>query len=145
MPRDEERPLLQDAAETAMREAEREVWQVIEAFNRAFATGDVERYFSFVDDTITVLTPSSPYRVEGIGDDREEFEWGLRAGNGKVGYFQELQPLVRVSGEMAFATYYSRGSYGSEGAEKTLYLKETDVLMRRAGAWKITHIHVSAT
>jgi hypothetical protein len=46
---------------------------------------------------------------------------------------------------MALATYYSRGSYGGEGAGKTLYLKETDVLIRRADGWKILHIHVSAS
>ena len=124
---------------------ELQVWQVVEDCNRAFAAGDVERYFSFIDEEITVLTPSNPYRVEGLADDREEFEWGLRAGTGKVAYFQEFQPLVRVSGEMALVTYCSRGSYGSEGAGKVLYLKETDVLILRHSGWKIIHIHVSAT
>jgi ketosteroid isomerase-like protein len=54
---------------------------------------------------------------------------------------------VRVSGEMALVTYYSRGSYGdgNEGSGKTLYLKETDVLIRRQDGWKILHIHVSAS
>src|SRR5215467_2355266 len=124
---------------------EQQVWQVVEEFNKAFAAGDVERYFSYIDEEITVLTPSNPYRVEGIADDREEFEWGLRAGTGTVTYFQELQPVVRVSGDMALVTYFSRGSYGSEGAGKVLYFKETDVLIRRPGGWKIIHIHVSAT
>jgi ketosteroid isomerase-like protein len=135
------------AGETALRGAEHAVWQVVEAFNRAFVAGDVERYFAFIDEEITVLTPANPYRVEGIADDREEFEWGLRAGTGRVGYFQELQPVVRVSGEMALVTYYSRGSYGgaNEGSGKTLYLKETDVLIRRQDGWKILHIHVSAS
>ena len=125
--------------------AEQDVWQVVEAFNRAFVAGDVEGYFAFIDEEITVLTPTNPYRVEGREDDREEFAWGLRAGTGRVSYFQELQPLVRVSGDMALVTYYSRGSYGSEGAQKTLYLKETDVLIRRQDGWKILHIHVSAS
>lgn len=124
---------------------EQHVWEVVEAFNRAFATGEAERYFSFIDKEITVLTPSNPYRIEGIADDREEFEWGLRVGTGKVGYFQELQPLIQVSGNMALVTYYSRGSYGGEGARQTLYLKETDVLIRRQDEWKILHIHVSAS
>ncbi len=109
---------------------EQEVWQVVEAFNRAFASNDVERYFTFIADEITVLTPGNPYRIEGITDDREEFEWGLRAGTGKVGYFQELQPQVRVYGPVAVVTYYSRGAYGGETTGKVLYLKETDVLDR---------------
>ena len=57
-------------------EAEREVWQVIETWNRAFAENDAEAYFHYISDDITVLTPSNPYRVEGKPDDREEFEFG---------------------------------------------------------------------
>jgi ketosteroid isomerase-like protein len=124
--------------------AEQEVWQTVEAFNRAFSSNDPERYFAFIDEDITVLTPSNPYRIEGIADDREEFEWGLRAGSGKVGYFQELQPLVRVYGSVAVVTYFSRGAYGGEQNGKVLFLKETDVLVKRQAGWKVVHIHVSA-
>ncbi|HEY0512831.1 MAG TPA: nuclear transport factor 2 family protein [Thermoanaerobaculia bacterium] len=126
-----------------MTDAEREVWNVVEAFNRAFAANDPDRYFKFIDDDIVVIIPSSPYRIEGVKDDREEFEHSLRAGGTRVGYFQELQPLVRVFGDTAVVTYYSRGAYGPEADAKTAYLKETDVLAKRNGAWKIVHIHVS--
>jgi ketosteroid isomerase-like protein len=122
---------------------EAEVWQVVEAFNRAFAANDSERYFSFIANDVTVLTPSNPYRVEGIADDREEFEWGLRMGMAKIGYFQELHPLVRIFGDVAVVTYFSRSSYGEAG--NIAYLKETDVLVRHAQEWKIIHIHVSST
>ncbi len=124
---------------------EAEVWRVIKEFNRAFAGNDPEAYFQFIDEHITVLTPSNPYRVEGIADDREEFEYGLRVGATRVGYFQELQPNVQVVGDVAVATYFSRGNYGPEGSARTAYLKETDVLVKRNGVWKIAHIHVSAT
>lgn len=121
------------------------VWKTIEGFNRAFAANDPETYFRFIDDDIVVLTPSSPYRIEGIGDDREEFEFGLRQGYGRIGYFQELQPRIDVYGDVAVVTYFSRGWYGANDKARTLYLKETDVLVRRAGSWKIVHIHVSAS
>jgi ketosteroid isomerase-like protein len=124
---------------------EAEVWKVIEGFNRAFAANDSATYFKFIDDRITVLTPSNPYRVEGIADDREEFEFGLRLGYGRIGYFQELQPRIDVHGEVAIATYFSRGSYGPPDKAETLYLKETDVLVKSEGSWKIVHIHVSNT
>lgn len=126
-----------------MTSAEREVWNVIEAFNRAFAANDPNRYFQYIDDDIVVIIPSSPYRIEGVKDDREEFEHSLHAGLTRVGYFQELQPLVQVFGDTAVVTYYSRGAYGPEGDAKTAYLKETDVLVKKNGAWKIVHIHVS--
>jgi ketosteroid isomerase-like protein len=125
-------------------DAEQEVWNVIDAFNRAFAANDPERYFTFIDEEIVVIIPSSPYRIEGVRDDREEFEHSLRAGSTRVGYFQELQPLVRVFGDTAVVTYYSRGAYGQEGNTKTAYLKETDILVKKNGKWKIVHIHVSS-
>lgn len=129
----------------AQTQEEHEVLDVIEAFNRAFADNDPDRYFTFIDEDITVLTPSNPYRVEGIPDDREEFEWGIRTGKSRIGYFQEMQPHVQLYGDVAVVTYYSRGSYGPEGGETVAYLKETDVLVRRENGWKIVHIHVSAT
>jgi ketosteroid isomerase-like protein len=127
------------------RDLENEAWQVVRAFNRAFAQNDVERYFTFLADEITVLTPSNPYRVEGLAADREEFEFSLRAGTSRIGYFQEMQPHVQVHGDVAVVTYFSRGSYGAGDRAKVLYLKETDVLARRDGKWVIVHIHVSTT
>lgn len=122
---------------------EREVLAVVRDFNDAFEANDVERYFEFIEDDIVVLTPRSPYRVEGLADDRAEVVWGQQTQRSRVGYFQELQPLVRVYGDVAVVTYYSRGSYGPD--QVVSYLKETDVLVRRGATWKIAHIHVSST
>lgn len=128
-----------------MAESEGEVWQVIQAFNQAFAENDPEKYFKHIDDDIVVLTPGNPYRVEGLIADREEFEFGLQQGYSRVGYFQELQPKVKVFGDVAVVTYYSRGSYGPEDRARILYLKETDVLVKRPEGWKLIHIHVSSS
>ena len=133
------------AAGGAAADPETEVLAVVEAWNRAFARNDVAAYFPYIDDAISVLTPSNPYRVDGLHDDREEFEHALRLGSGRVGYFQELQPRVQRYGDVAVVTYHSRGSYGPQGGEKTLYLKETDVLVKKPSGWRIIHIHVSAT
>lgn len=122
---------------------EQEVWRVIEAWNETFAANDTEQYFQFIDDDITVMTPSNPYRVEGLSDDRVEFEFGLRLGYSRVGLFQEIAPVVRVYGDTAFATYFKRGYYGSEEEGQMIYLKETDILRRKGERWKIVHIHVS--
>jgi ketosteroid isomerase-like protein len=123
---------------------ELEVWQTVQEFNRAFAANDPDRYFEYIDPEIVVLTPGNPYRIEGLEHDRQEFEFGLREGYSRVGYFQELQPKIQCFGEVAVVTYYSRGYYGPEGKARTAYLKETDVLVRRETGWKIVHIHVSA-
>jgi ketosteroid isomerase-like protein len=137
-----ERSSAQDVKKSVI---ESEVWHVIEDLNIAFARNDLAKYFSYIDPDITVITPSNPYRVEGIQDDREEFEYGLKNGTGRVGYFQELQPKVQLFGDIAVVTYYTRGSYGPEGQQKTRYYKETDVLHKKDGKWKVVHIHVSAT
>lgn len=128
-----------------MTTSEQAVWQVIQAFNRAFAANDPDTYFTYIDEEIVVITPKNPYRVQGITADREEFEFGLQAGYSRVHYFQEMQPLVRVYGDTAVVTYFSRGYYGPEGQGRTVFLKETDVLVKRDKQWKIVHIHVSAT
>jgi uncharacterized protein (TIGR02246 family) len=125
--------------------AEQEVWQVIVAFNQAFAVNDAERFFSFMHDDVILISPSNPYRVSGKKIDREEFEFSLREGNTRVGYFQALQPHIWVFGDTAIVIYYSRGQYGSGDNARTAYLKETDVLVKQDGEWKIIHIHLSAT
>lgn len=124
---------------------EQAIWQTIEGFNRAFAANNPDEYFTYIDPDIIVLTPSNPYRIEGLADDREEFEIGIQEGYTRVTYFQELQPHIRVMGDTAVVTYFSRGRYGVGEKAKTAYLKETDVLVNGADGWKIVHIHVSAT
>jgi len=124
---------------------EQDIWNTIEAFNRAFAANDADTYFTYIDPDITVITPSNPYRVEGLADDREEFEIGIREGYTRITYFQELQPHIRVMGDSAVVSYFSRGRYGIGDRAQVAYLKETDVLIKGADGWKIVHIHVSAT
>jgi ketosteroid isomerase-like protein len=136
-------PLPVASTESDPRDPREEAWKTVEEWNRAFAANDAERYFSFVDLEISVLTPGNPYRVEGLRDDREEFEFGVRSGKARVSYFQVAQPRVQVFGDVAVVTYFSRGAYGPEA--KTAYLKETDVLVKRPSGWRIAHVHVSAT
>ncbi len=118
------------------------VWETIETWNRAFSENDPDTYFTFIADEITLLLPSSPYRVEGKPDDMEEFRFFLNRGATRVGFFQELQPQVTVIGEMAFVCYYSRGFYGEPEGQMATF-KETDILKRTPEGWKIIHIHLS--
>jgi ketosteroid isomerase-like protein len=127
----------------ALSTEEAAVWKVVEEWNAAFAANDVDRYFSFLDPEVVVLTASNPYRVEGRPDDRAEFTFGLDRGYSRVGYFEEVAPLVRIIGDVAIVTYFNRGYYGPPDGGQMTYLKETDVLARRGGEWRIVHIHVS--
>ncbi len=124
--------------------AQAEVWAAVAGFNQAFAENDPARYFEFMADELTVLTPGNPYRVEGVAADRTEFEFSLRAGYSLVEFFQALQPSIQLFGDTAVVSYFSRGRYGPAGQARLAYYKETDVLVKQAGGWKIVHIHVSA-
>ncbi len=122
--------------------AQREAWAVVTAWNDAFEANDAEAYFSYVAPEIVVLTPGSPYRVQFKDPDRRELEFGVKEGYAKVRFFQELDPIVDVYGDVAVITYYSRGFWSST-ATQMAYLKETNVLVKRNGKWEIVHIHVS--
>lgn len=121
-----------------------EVMNTVKAWNNAFAANDPETYFQFIHDDITLFLPACPFRIEGKQDDREEFEYSLKKGWTRIGYFQELQPKVQIIGNMAIVTYHNRGTYGAGDSEKSINLKETDVLVKEDGRWKVIHIHVSA-
>jgi len=118
-----------------------EVLRTITEWNDHFANNRTEEYFGFLSDDVTLFIGSSPYRIDGIKRDREEFEYSLGKGWTTVGYFQMLQIDIRVYGETAVATYHTRGNYGVD--PKVVYVKETNVLVKENGAWKIVHIHVS--
>ena len=120
---------------------EQEVLRTITEWNDHFAHNRIEEYFGFLSDDVTLFIGSSPYRIDGIKKDREEFEFSLGQGWTTVGYFQMLQIDIRVYGETAVATYHTRGSYGAD--PKVVYVKETNVLVKENGDWKIVHIHVS--
>jgi ketosteroid isomerase-like protein len=121
---------------------QRDVWAVILEWNDAFERNDVDAYFSWIEDAIVVLTPGSPYRVEYAAPDRREFEFAIKRGYGEIQFFQELEPRIDIFGDTAVATYYSRGLWGRDSTQMS-YLKETNVLVKGAGGWKIVHVHVS--
>lgn len=88
---------------------------------------------------------SQQHFPEKAPDDREEFEFLLRKGITKVGFFQEMQPYVFVSGDMAFVTYFSRGFYGEDEGQMA-YFKETTILRKDSQqGWQIIHIHLSSS
>jgi ketosteroid isomerase-like protein len=121
-----------------------EVMITVKNWNTAFEQNQPETYFEFIRDDLTLFIPSSPYRIDGKSDDREEFEWSLAKGRTRVSLFQELQPHVQLlNASTAVVTYHNRGAYGPEGQEQITYLKETNVLVKENGSWRIVHIHVS--
>lgn len=126
-----------------MTNAEKEVLATVKAWNDSFTSNDNETYFTYIHDDLTLFIPSSPYRIDGKQDDKDEFDWSLSKSRTKVHFFQEMQPKIQIFGNTAIVTYHNRGAYGPDGSEQIYYLKETNVLIKENEKWKIIHIHTS--
>lgn len=126
-----------------MTTTEKEILAVVKTWNDSFMSNDNETYFTFIHDDLTLFIPSSPYRIDGKQDDKEEFDWSLSKSRTKVHFFQEMQPQVQLYNDTAVVTYHNRGAYGPDGSEQMYYLKETNVLIKENEKWKIIHIHTS--
>ena len=121
-----------------------EVWETVVQWNDQFEQNNPDEYFKYIHEDLSLFIASSPYRIDGKQIDRKEFEWSLKNGRTKVHLFQELQPDIQLLSETsALVTYHNRGVYGVDGNETLVYLKETNVLKKENGQWKIIHIHVS--
>ncbi len=126
-----------------MNQSEKDVLEAVQDWNNCFRNNNSVDYFTHIHDNLTLFIPSCPYRIDGMKQDKEEFNWSLGKSRTKVHFFQELQPVVQVYGNTAVVTYHSRGAFGPDGNEQVYYLKETNVLVHENGSWKIVHIHVS--
>ncbi|MBK8449541.1 MAG: nuclear transport factor 2 family protein [Saprospiraceae bacterium] len=126
-----------------MTTTEKEILAIVKAWNDSFKRNDNETYFTYIHDDLTLFIPSSPYRIDGKQDDKDEFDWSLSKSRTKVHFFQEMQPKIQIYGDTAVVTYHNRGAYGPDGSEQVYYLKETNVLIKEDEKWKIIHIHTS--
>ncbi len=126
-----------------MTNAAKEILEIVKAWNDSFTRNDIETYFSYIHQDLTLFIPSSPYRIDGKQDDQDEFEWSLSKSRTKVHFFQEMQPKIQLYGDTAIVTYHNRGAYGPDGFEQVYYFKETNVLIKENDQWKIIHIHTS--
>lgn len=120
-----------------------QVWRAVRAWNTAFERNDADGFFHYMHDDVSLFVPSCPYRIEGREPDRKGYDNGLATGRSRVVFFQEMQPLITVIGNVALVTYHTRGCYGPPGAERTVDMKETNVLVKENDAWKVLHVHLS--
>lgn len=124
-------------------EEEKIILRTIDDFNKSLVENDLNKYFSFIDDDFTTFVSSSPYRIDGIYDDREELENMYKTR--RFTLFEEMQPAVQLFGDCAVVTYHIRAVIESKDSSNTLFVKETDVLIKKSGNWEIVHIHISGT
>ncbi len=114
----------------------------IKGFDHAYATNDVEKYFSYYADDATA------YFGEGRVDLAAYHEmWtGLMATGGGVeqNEMSDLKVQVMPGGDFAIATsFIDNRTRAPDGTTSTSRAFETDVWQKIGGKWKIISLHYS--
>lgn len=122
-----------EGVEAEIREAEK-------TFNGAYASNDVDTYFSFYTEDATLYFFGARQRVT---DYNEEWHAMIAAGGGVVrNDLSDMQVQVLPGSEAAVATYFvDNESKSPEGETSTAKAFETDVWQKIDGEWKIISMH----
>ena len=128
-------------------EIEQEVVEAVRQFVAAYASTDVEKYFSFYAKDITII------RVTGRFDRENYYQlWKTRVAEGveNTATFEDLQIQVLPGGETAVATFdLSRvrkypTAEAARGRDPNVTYHLTAVWARRSGNWSMVNAHWTA-
>ncbi len=115
----------------------------IKAFDHAYATNDVEKYFSYYADGATVYFGDGRVDIAAY----HEMWTGLMAAGGGVelNEMSDLQVQVMPGGDFAISTsFIDNRTRASDGTTSTSRAFETDVWQKMGGKWQIISLHYSA-
>jgi len=119
-----------------------EVMDAAEAFDAAYASNDVETYFSFYTDDAVVYFYGARQKVS---DYKEEWTASIEAGGGvEKNEMSDLHVQVMPSGDVAIITSFIDNRTRSEdGTTTTVRAFETDIWQKIDGEWKVVGLHYS--
>jgi ketosteroid isomerase-like protein len=114
----------------------------IKAFDHAYATNDVDTYFSFYADDATVYFYGARQDIAAY---HEEWSAMMEAGGGvEMNEMSDLQMQVMPCGDVAIATsFIDNRTRSPDGTTSTVRAFETDVWQKIDGNWKIISLHYS--
>ena len=114
----------------------------IKAFDHAYATNDVETYFSFYVDDATVYFYGARQDVAAY---HELWTALMEAGGGvELNEMSDLKVQVLPCGDVAIATsFVDNRTRDPDGTKSTVKAFETDVWQKIDGDWKIISLHYS--
>jgi len=117
-----------------------EVRDVVKAFNGAYATNDVEGYFSHYTDDAMLYFYGARQKVSAY---HEEWAAMVDAGGAvEKNELSDIQVKVMPGGDVATASYFieyrSRAPDGEVSEAKAF---ESDVWQKIDGAWKVVSLH----
>jgi ketosteroid isomerase-like protein len=120
---------------------EREILELEQKYNAAYAANDLPTYFGYLADDFAQWLPSGRTDKAAYQQSWTRFV----NGGGKVlsADISEVQIKVGPSGDTAVASYLLRVKTRSTRGESDETFQETDVLFKRGGAWKIVYLHYS--
>ena len=122
--------------------AETEVRVAVEAFNDAYATNDVEGYFSYYTDDAALYFYGERHKVADY-----HVEWSAMVDSG--GTVEKNDPSdvkvqVMPGDEVAVASYFVDYASRSPEGEMTVATGfESEVWQKIEGEWKIVNLHYS--
>jgi ketosteroid isomerase-like protein len=135
--------LLLLSSSTPSQATEAEIRRLEVEFNGAYERNELDKYFSYYADDVTMWFPTGRETLEGYKKDW----YGLIKGGGGVekNALSDLRVQMGPSGDTAIATYaldvVTRGVDGKKTKEHAV---ETDVWFKRGGTWKLAHVNYNS-
>lgn len=133
---------LVQAPPDARGKAEEQVRSAVLGANIAYAKNDLPVYWTFYAPDLTQWWPEGRVDLPAYKQQWEKFvKEGGRVEQADV---SDLVIQLGPSNDTAVASYrLTVTTRGPDGKATTELMQETDVLMKRLGAWKIVHLHYS--
>jgi ketosteroid isomerase-like protein len=120
-----------------------DLYAAIKAFDHAYATNKVEKYFSFYADDATAYFGDG--RVDIAAYHKMWIELMAAGGGVELNEMSDLQVQVMPSGDTAISTsFIDNRTRSPDGTKSTSRAFETDVWQKIDGQWKIISLHYSA-
>ena len=119
-----------------------DLYAAIKAFDHAYATNKVEKYFSFYADDATAYFGDG--RVDIAAYHKMWIELMAAGGGVELNEMSDLQVQVMPSGDTAISTsFIDNRTRSPDGTKSTSRAFETDVWQKINGQWKIVSLHCS--
>ena len=120
--------------------AEAEIYAAVEAFNKAYATNDVEGYFGYYADSATLYFYGARQNLAAY---HEEWSATIDAGGAvEKNDTSDVKVQVMPGDEVAVASYFvDNAMHSPEGERSAARAFESEVWQKIAGKWQIVSLH----
>ena len=118
-----------------MNAAELEIWRTVERLNATWTSGRVDELEQFFHDGMVAITPTDRLRLEGR--DACVASWRRFVERAAIREWKTSDPLVRVFGEAAMATYYYDMLCEIDSKVVRLSGRDMFVLVHEGGRWLV--------